>query len=195
MKCTQQAPALVWHRRWFNRVRWFAAAAVFSLAVWVAWGDWPNPVADPLPAKADGVVVLGGGHEERPRQAMKLYEEGRAPWILVTGDGGIIVSDLTKRGLPPPALRHETEAKSTWENAQFSRPLLEAEGARSVILVTTWFHAQRAKRIFEEQYPNFAVSVSFEPRPLVLTQWDAACQRRERLAALHHLFVHGLWCF
>src|SRR5689334_25139598 len=41
-------------------------------------------IVDDPPAKADAVVVLGGGLEYRPAAAAKLYREGYAPKILIT---------------------------------------------------------------------------------------------------------------
>jgi len=176
----------------------FLAAAVFSslVASWLLWGDWPNPTPDESPVRADVIVVLGGGALERPRQAWKLFQEGRADRVIVTGDGGSIVNELLRLGMPETALIHETEAMSTLENAERTRPLLEGIRAKTAILVTTWSHAIRARRVFERVIPEVQFYSSSEPKPSEpLNQWQKGEQRHERVAALYCLLFKGIWCF
>jgi uncharacterized SAM-binding protein YcdF (DUF218 family) len=181
--------------RWWRKAVLCLAGFVVLLGGWVGWADWPKSEIDGLPLQAGAIVVLGGGAEERPRQAWKLFREGLAPKVVVTGDGGSIVRELYRCGLLESALIHETAATSTFENARNVAPLLADLGAKSAILVTTWSHAHRARRIFEREIPAVRFFVSSEPRPERLNQWERHYQRRERFAAIHHLFVHGLWCF
>lgn len=162
---------------------------------WLGWGDWPAEESDPLPAQVDAIVVLGGGAAERPRQAWKLYEEGRADCIIVTGDGGSIVSSLEELGVPPQAIVHETDATSTLENARNVAPLLAERQVHTAILVTTWSHGRRARRTFAQVIPGVQFFLSTEPRPAVLDRWQLHYQRRERFAAVYHMLVSGLWCF
>lgn len=162
---------------------------------WVLWADWPNPRPDPIPHQVDVIVVLGGGAKERPVHAMKLFKEGRAPKVIVTGDGDIIVNELLAQGMPKEALIHEKAATSTVENAKNTLPLLSKMGAKSAVLVTTWTHARRAHRIFEKYIPGIKFYSSFIPSPAELNYYEEISQRRERLAALYCLVVHGVWCF
>lgn len=180
---------------WFLVMTGLLIALAATLSQWIATADWPNPAATPLPAKADVIVVLGGGGEERVRLTCKLFQEGLAPKVLVTGDGGLIISGLRRCGIAETALIHETAATSTIENARCTEPLLRQLNARNVILVTTWFHAQRAQRIFQREIPGASFSVAFEPRTLPLSPFDAGDQRRERVAAFYYLLRHGIWCF
>jgi uncharacterized SAM-binding protein YcdF (DUF218 family) len=179
----------------FSARAWVVTLSALLLASWILWADWPNPQPDALPAHADVMVVLGGGALERPRQAWKLSQEGRADRVIVTGDGGSIVNELLRLGMPQAALIHETEAKTTLENAEKTAPLLEGMKAKTAILVTTWSHARRAQRIFERKVPGVRFYSSFEQRPEVLYEWDRNFQRNERLAALYLLFFKGIWCF
>lgn len=45
----------------------------------------------------------------------------------------------------------ESKARTTKENALFSREILEKEGIKRVIVVTNQWHMQRAKLLFEQQ--------------------------------------------
>jgi uncharacterized SAM-binding protein YcdF (DUF218 family) len=153
-----------------------------GVGVWIASGDWPNPELKPLPWEPEAIVVLGGGNEDRTTEAWRLAQEYPAAPVIVTGDGGRIVRALQERGLPRERLRHETTAKSTMENAERVRPLLEKEGVTRAVLVTNWFHGPRALLSFRRRNPGMEFAVSFHPRREPLTPWDRACQRRERLA-------------
>jgi uncharacterized SAM-binding protein YcdF (DUF218 family) len=165
------------------------------LLVWVLLSDWPNPTPDVLPAKVDVIIVLGGGAKERPRQAWKLFQEGHADRVIVTGDGHIITSDLLNRGLPQSALIHETAAVSTLDNAKKTLPILNELHVKTAILVTTWNHAPRALAIFKRACPNIQFYSSFEPEPESMTNYEIKCKRKERVAALYCLFFKGIWCF
>jgi uncharacterized SAM-binding protein YcdF (DUF218 family) len=81
------------------------------------------------------------------------------------------------------------------ENAKFTAPMLDKIGAKRVILVTNWFHAPRALAIFLKYQPGREFVVSFSPKPEPLSKWDRETLRRERLAVLHNLLVHGVWSF
>jgi uncharacterized SAM-binding protein YcdF (DUF218 family) len=169
--------------------------SVLLLIGWVLFSGWPHPEPDRLPPHVDAIIVLGGGATERPRQAWKLFSEGRADRIIVTGDGDIIVNDLIKRGLPKSSLIHEKKATSTLENAKETHAILNDLKVRTAIIVTTWSHSQRAKRTFEKIAPHVKFYSSFEPAPETLNHWEIASKRRERIAALYFLFCKGIWCF
>jgi uncharacterized SAM-binding protein YcdF (DUF218 family) len=112
-------------------------------------------VRTPIEA-ADVIVVLGGDGPARAWQAAGLYREGAAPRVLVTGIGDCenIRAYMVKEGVPPDVIQTECAARSTWENAVFSAPLLTAMGARRAILVTSWFHTRRAIACFRQVLPQ-----------------------------------------
>ncbi len=123
--------------------------------------------------KADVLIVLGGGPDERPARAAELYKAGAAPLVLVSGFGDYEVSMriLKKDGVPESAIFGESRSISTLENARFSIPLLRQKGARRVILVTSWYHSRRAMACFRHAAPD----IEFFSRPAYLTyprsQW------------------------
>lgn len=172
-----------------------ALVIVFALAAWVMWGTWPNPSPRPLPWRPDAVVVLGGGDKERSRQAAKLAEVYPLVPLIVSGDGGTLYRALLEAGVDSSRITHETLATSTLENARFTGEWLHRHGARRVALVTNGFHAPRAHAIFSREYPGLEFEVVFESRPTGRSNWYEYCERRERLAALHNLFFHGVWSF
>lgn len=112
-------------------------------------------VEDP-PAQADVIVVLGGDGPPRAAQAAKLWHEGRAPLVLVTGYGDcdFIRDMLVRLGVDSAAVSTECLSLSIWENATFSQPILTGMGAKSAILVTSWFHSRRAVKRFRFVMPQ-----------------------------------------
>ena len=75
-----------------KRGRWKVWVAGLPLLLGVAWslgfavflGAAREP--EPLPARADGIVVLTGG-ADRIAAGLRLLEEGRAPTLLISGAG------------------------------------------------------------------------------------------------------------
>lgn len=124
--------------------------------------------ADSLP-HADAIVVLGGilsaqgtaGGEanlssaaDRLVYAAKLYALGKAPVILISGGAGGGESSkaesvhaaalLAAWGVPSSALLTETESINTYENAVYSKLMLDRRGLKTVLLVTSAMHMPRA---------------------------------------------------
>lgn len=105
---------------------------------------------------ADVIVVLGGSGPYRAWHAAALYRQGVAPRVLVTGVGDCesIRSHMVDSGVPREAIQIECAAQNTWENAEFSAPMLTAMGARRAVLVTSWFHSRRALACFRQVLPQ-----------------------------------------
>lgn len=121
---------------------------------------------------AQAIVVLGGGVRdsqeiygkttvgtyalERMRYAAYLQKETGLP-MLITGSSPNGTSEAALMAkefeyfFNVPTTWQEHQAKTTKENANFSRPILEQAGIHKIILVTNQWHMQRAKMLFEKQ--------------------------------------------
>ncbi len=143
--------------------------------------------------KADALVVLGGGPEERPQRAAELFKAGAAPIILVSGfgDDEITVRILKHDGIPETAIFREPRSVSTLENAEFCIPILRQMGARRVIIVTSWYHSRRAMACFRHAAPD----IEFYSRPAYLTyprsKWDRLNTRSH--IKIEYLKLLGYW--
>jgi uncharacterized SAM-binding protein YcdF (DUF218 family) len=105
-------------------------------------------------------------------------------------------SVFSKKQIPSSSrLSHEQNATSTIENARLTGKWLSWKDVNNVALVTDGFHAPRAKAIFSREYPKKEFWVVFQPRPQEPSNWYEYCERRERVAVLHNLFLHGIWPF
>ena len=113
-------------------------------------------------SQADAILVLGGESQARPVTAASLYREGVASkvFIIGTGDHEANRRALVSGGVPEDRISIERESKSTLENAEFAKPLLEAAGVRRVLLVTSSFHARRALATFQQRIPGIEFGVT-----------------------------------
>ncbi|MFM7179940.1 MAG: YdcF family protein [Verrucomicrobiales bacterium] len=156
---------LLRRNRLLCRALGIATVLIASLASWVWWGGWPDPVQGPLFADADALVILGGGDQVRWARGVEMAKRYPGIPVVVTGDENHIVGYLEKHGIPKERVLHEKAATSTVENARFTIPMLDKIGAKRVILVTNWFHVPRSLAIFRKYQPGREFVVSFAPKP------------------------------
>lgn len=141
------------------------------------------PEASPT---ADAVVVLGGAlavaaPPARPTfilgqsatriwHAAALYRAGKARWIVIAAgnrpehehlqpEADAIAEILGKLGVPATAIKRDTRSRTTRENAANVQPILQALGARRVLLVTSAFHMPRAMRTVEAAWSQSGIEV------------------------------------
>ena len=130
--------------------------------------------AEQLP-KTDAIVVLGGtltppaspGHDanlsaaaDRLVYAARLYQLRKSPIILIsggnaTGTGAMDAESvhaaalLRSWGIPADAILTETESVNTYENAVYTKLMLDQHSLKSILLVTSALHMPRALATFE----------------------------------------------
>jgi uncharacterized SAM-binding protein YcdF (DUF218 family) len=78
----------------------------------------------------------------------KLLVSGGDPSHLGTSLAVSYGAVLRRLGVPGEDLILESDSRNTWQNAQFSRPLLSALGAQRIWLVSSAFHLQRSLLYF-----------------------------------------------
>lgn len=128
------------------------------------------------------IVVLGSPNDEqgelsiiareRCAQAFIEYQKQAEYAILPTGGWGehfnttdkphgfYIRQELINRGIPETAILPCVESSNTIEDAKLSRPVLEANPEADLIVVTSDFHAARARFLFEREYPERPIRLS-----------------------------------
>ena len=116
--------------------------------------------------------------EARVRRAVELYDEGRAPLIVMTGGVGDNAPSEARAsmrlavslGVPADAIVLEERSTSTDENARFARDALqesEVDVGRTLV-VTSAYHVLRCERVFARYLPEVrGVGVVEEPWPRV----------------------------
>jgi uncharacterized SAM-binding protein YcdF (DUF218 family) len=124
----------------------------------------------------DAIVVLGGDAPPRAARAVQLYRQRFAPRVLISGDGDCVeVRELMiEAGVPEGAIEVECASHSTFENALFTAPMLEAAGASSALLITSSFHTRRTLGCFHKVAPDVRwIPVAADPdQPVWRMPWD-----------------------
>lgn len=158
---------------WIAGNHWVANGLARSL-------EWRYPSLQSIP-EAGAIVLLGGGTmlDEPPRPIVEinsagdriiyaawLYNQGAADKIITTGgriswltngsaaDTGpahAMTELLEMLGVPREVIYVETESLNTFDNARFSKRILEQMGVEKILLVTSALHMPRAVRLFEAQ--------------------------------------------
>ncbi|AFU18377.1 MULTISPECIES: YdcF family protein [Actinobacillus] len=103
-----------------------------------------------------GNIATGDSTLDRMRYGAFLTKETSLP-ILVTGSSpngnseAAMMAKEFEQFFQVKAKWLEEKAKTTKENAQFSREMLAKEGINKIVLVTNQWHMKRAKMLFEKQ--------------------------------------------
>ncbi len=128
-------------------------------------------------------------------QAAMLYREckasGQACLLLVSGgdsqhhgtpEAVVYARVLRRLGVAAADLQREPRSMNTWQNAKFSRPLLQAYAPQKLLLVTSGIHLQRSLLYFRHfglrptpmRADDLQAMLSLRPRAWNLTVGDAA---------------------
>ena len=149
--------------------RWVRRLLVVGGLGWFAWlvgvgslvAGFGHSLHFDRPTEA--IVVLGAGVEiDRPspvfearlRHAVDLYQAGSAPLLVFTGgigtgdrlsEGEVGRQYALAAGVPPSAIRLETRSRTTYQNLEEAKRILDAEGIpRSIRIVSDPDHLLRA---------------------------------------------------
>lgn len=159
------------------------AGALASLTWWVDFSDEPAP--------ADVIVVLAGGYA-RPFYAADLYRDLMAPKLWLSHPAPYSADDkvralgirlpeeqdinreiLLKRGVPAVDIHFFGKgALSTADEARRFAAAYPAKGKR-ILIVTSRYHARRAKMIFRPHLKGAQVRVLASPYDDSLDRWWA----------------------
>jgi uncharacterized SAM-binding protein YcdF (DUF218 family) len=173
-----------------------AALVAFALLGPAFLLDTPQPA----PTRGDAIVVISGDEQlARFQEGVSLYEQGLGKYLVFSGaarDNGTsnadVMRDLAVRhGIPNAAILDEPQAEDTWGNAVFTRQVLEAHGLRSAILVTSPYHARRAKMTFDAAYAGSGIRLVVHSAPdsqwRKLSWWQQPETRRLTISELQKL--------
>ena len=142
--------------------------------------EWQYSYPDVVP-EADVIIVLGGGTEaatpprafvefnsagDRVVAAARLYREGKAPTILLSGGNIAWLNDsnstpadqmeemLSFLGVPSSDMILENTSRNTQENVLNAKEIITENGYEKILLVTSAMHMPRSVKLFEKQGIN-----------------------------------------
>lgn len=155
--------------RWiaFLIVAGFVGVWLFVLGAMTYFGA--QGIEPALATKADAIVVLSSDVDEnglpdpataaRVEASLALYKAGVAPTLAFSGGNvgplrdNVVIAEAMRDyavllGARPEDVVLEGRSISTFENARFLLDIAEAEGWRSIVVVTDDFHLARSRILF-----------------------------------------------
>ncbi len=162
----------------------FTNPFIFNVIV-KSWEGPPQPIT--ILDKSYNYIILLGGFSDYKKKidpqylvsergnrlvaTLQLYHNGNAPKILVSGGSSNIWENIPSEaervkdflvllGISPEDIITETSSRNTYENALFTKRILEQKNNKAkCILVTSAFHMKRAQGLFE----NLGIDVTPYP--------------------------------
>jgi uncharacterized SAM-binding protein YcdF (DUF218 family) len=151
-----------------RRVTGAAALVAIFLGVFTAWRIASQGDRDER-RPADAIVVLGAAQfngtpspvfEARLDHAIELFNEGLAPYLVVTGgkingdvttEAGAARKYATERGVPDDAILDEDQGRTTEESIDGVSKLFETRDLHSAVFVSDRTHMLRVLRMAEDR--------------------------------------------
>ena len=156
------------------------AISIFSLSIYLQPNSFalcPHNNGEPTTREgctaAEAIVVVSGGDTPaRTKKAIELYKSGWAPRIIFSGaaedkqgpsNAAAMQLDAIRQGIPPTAILIEEFSENTSENARRTQDLMQRNGIRDIILVTSGYHQRRANIEFSVYTQDNDVSIRNAP--------------------------------
>jgi uncharacterized SAM-binding protein YcdF (DUF218 family) len=151
---------------WQVRLALTATGSVILLLAWSIVARQLAPLSNTELTRFDAIIVLGTkadsdgnpspAMQARITEAVREYEHGVAPRLIVTGGAahnGFVEARVMARaahaqGIPESAIYAESEAMDTIQNACYSARIMKAHGWHSAEVVSSASHLPRAAMIF-----------------------------------------------
>jgi uncharacterized SAM-binding protein YcdF (DUF218 family) len=146
-------------------------AALFGMGMYLAPNDLRGckeaPAGESRCRTADAVIAISGGDTDaRAQKAIELYQNGWAPKLVFSGaaqdetgpsNAAVMRNTALEAGVPEEDIIIDEYSRTTGENAQETRVLLDKESVSSVILVTSSYHQRRASLEFNRALDDIEV--------------------------------------
>jgi uncharacterized SAM-binding protein YcdF (DUF218 family) len=189
-----------------NRARWSLGVVVLAVSTtWFGLSSAPArflDVEDPLETADAALVMTGDPGFERTTAAARLVCAGKARLLVLTGgepwpgdSAASLRARALREGVPSDRIRLEDRSTDTRESLVNVAPILEEEGVRSLILVTSPYHQRRASLAARRAFPGIRVlsrPVRTRPWPPVRPWWRDAGTRRLVFQEYAKLVYYGL---
>jgi uncharacterized SAM-binding protein YcdF (DUF218 family) len=158
------------------------AALLIILVLSLGWFIAPSDALQ----KSDAIVVVSGGDTvKRTEEGIRLWQAGYAPTLVMAGaaaDQGTSNAAVMRRqavvaGVPENRILVEEKSTNTSENASFLKPVLDGANVKSMIVVTSPYHARRVKVNFQK---TFGKGYEVRIHPALDTRWRRSSWWQDR---------------
>ena len=140
---------------------------------------WNFLVVNEQPKASDVIIVLSGD-TGRLEYGVKLFQQGYADRLLCTGGGARAMQrEAIAMGIPEDDILVERRSHSTFENATNSWQMMQEQGLKTAIVVTSAYHTRRASIIFGQFIPKQDLTVCAVPD----TTWTSGNWWKDRAMA------------
>jgi uncharacterized SAM-binding protein YcdF (DUF218 family) len=157
------------------------------------------------PARSDTIIILGAkiiGQEPslmlrlRLDEAIKLYSEGYAPTIIVSGAQGIdenvseaasMKSYLLSHGIPKEKILLEDQSFNTYQNLANSHKIMQENNLKTAIIVSNASHIRRSLLLAH----NLGMMATGAPAPMPSNPYLTTKQYVREGAAMAVLLLTG----
>jgi uncharacterized SAM-binding protein YcdF (DUF218 family) len=145
--------------------------AVFALSFIILFAYFAGDylVVDEKPRTVDAIIVCAGDKGTRTEKGVKLFQEGYAKRLILSG--GIVYHNTTEADLMAmhavelsvdrAKIIEEAKADSTYQNAVFTKKLMQRYGFKSAIVVSSNYHMRRVKLTFDRQYEGTGIKLYY----------------------------------
>ncbi|MBP2661595.1 MAG: hypothetical protein H6Q69_4627 [Firmicutes bacterium] len=157
------------------------------------------------PVKSDTIIVLGAkilGQDPslmlrlRLDEAIKLYEAGYAPTIIVSGAQGpdesiseaaSMKAYLLNHGIPAERILLEDQSFNTYQNLANSHKIMQVNSLRTAVIVSNASHIRRSLLLAQ----NLGIQATGSPAPMASNPYLTTKQYVREGAAVAVLFLTG----
>jgi len=189
-----------------------AVAAIYLLVFQtnLLWGlAEPLKRSDP-PVPADAIVVFaggvgesgkaGGGHQERLKQAVDLYNAGYAPVLVLSSgfvysfrEAEVMRALAIDQGVPASRILLEQRAANTYQNVTFVHAILREHRWNRVLLVSSPYHMRRALLVWRKVAPDITVVPSPPERTQFYEHTRGATLEQVRGILQEYVAIAAYW--
>lgn len=194
-------------------VRAIAVVAVAYLLLFYTPSIWflaePLKIAD-APRKADAIVVFAGGvgesgkagqgYEERLKYAVELYKEGYASHLIFSSGYTYAIKEIDimkalaiSMGVSPDAILLENQAGNTYENVKYTKMILDKEGWKSILLISSPYHMRRVSLVYNKIGGGLKVAYTPIPESRFYSHGTTASLEQTRAIIHEYLGILYYW--
>lgn len=192
--------------KWFIRltVVLFLFLLLYLFRIPILRGLGNHLVDTDEPQQVEAIMVLGGNSKDRGAEAARLYQKGFADHFVCTGgnvpgvleviDTVLYEAQITQiwmehEGIPSSKIELLLEGTSTWEEAEALERLCKEKGWKKVMILSSMFHMNRVRFVFEDRFEAAGIEVLFCGAPSSRYDEKVWWQSEEGLLMVNNEYV------